>query len=265
MMLKGKNALVFGALGAVGSEVARALAREGAHVHLSSRSNGKASTLLKELRAGGGKADFDIVDAHSAKEINNYVDGVVAKSGKIDAVFNAIGIDTDHVGKLCVPATDVTPSEFLEYTSTVVLSQFLTAQSAAQHMLKQKSGVVIFLTATPARGVAPFMVGHSAGHAAIEGMIRALATEWGAFGVRVVGIRSGGMPESKRIQEVLSSMSRIVGAPSDVFFKAAQEKPLLKRMPKISETARVVAFLASDYASSMTAAIMNSSCGEVVD
>jgi NAD(P)-dependent dehydrogenase (short-subunit alcohol dehydrogenase family) len=241
------------------------MAREGARLFLSARKTDALKNLADEIHASGGKVEFEKVDVENQEEIASYVNRVASRTKSIDAVFNAVGVSSNHVGNLCIPSTGVNSDQFLEYTNTVVLSQFLTAQAAAKHMLKQGSGVVIFLTATPAKGVAPFMIGHSAGHAAIEGMIRSLATEWGPMGLRVVGIRSGGMPESRRIKEVLTAMSKIAGAPADDFIKAAQEKPLLKRMPKLTETANVVAFLASDYASSLTASITNSSCGEVID
>ena len=132
-------------------------------------------------------------------------------------------------------------------------------------MLVRQSGVVILLSATPAKGVAPLLAGHSAGHAAIEGLTRSLATEWSPSGIRVVCVRSAGMPESPRIQEVFQAFARAVGATKEMFAQGAVERTLLKRMPTLSETAKTIAFLASDYASSLTGTIINASCGEILD
>lgn len=62
-----------------------------------------------------------------------------------------------------------------------------------------------------------------------------------------------------------NAMARVVGAAADQFAQAAREKPLLKRMSTIAEAAQAIAFLASDRASTLTGAILNGSCGEVMD
>ena len=265
MLLKNKVAVIFAAGGAVGGMVSRVFVQEGATVFLSGRKLESVAKIAKEIYSSDGRVTVEQIDALNQHEVNAYLDRVVKKTGKIDVVFNAIGIDPKKAGAFVMPSVDVSPGEFLDYTNSVVLSQFLTAQAAARHMVPRRSGVVIFLTATPARGVAPLMAGHSAGHAAVEGLIRCLATEWSPSGIRVVGIRSGGMPETPRIQEVLAGMAKVIGMPKDMLLQATKEKALLKRMVTVTETAQVAAFLASDSASSLTGAIINSSCGEVLD
>ena len=57
MLLKDKTAIIYGAGGSVGGAVARAFAREGAHVFLAGRTAAKLETVVDEIRAGGGMAD----------------------------------------------------------------------------------------------------------------------------------------------------------------------------------------------------------------
>jgi NAD(P)-dependent dehydrogenase (short-subunit alcohol dehydrogenase family) len=73
------------------------------------------------------------------------------------------------------------------------------------------------------------------------------------------------MPESPRIQEVFQAFARAAGTTKEAFAQSATERTLLKRMPMLAETARTVCFLASDHANSLTGAIINASCGEVMD
>jgi enoyl-[acyl-carrier-protein] reductase (NADH) len=73
------------------------------------------------------------------------------------------------------------------------------------------------------------------------------------------------MPETRTIQQAFDGMARTLGVPKDALAKGFIDKPLLKRMPTLAETANVVAYLASDQASSITGAIINSSCGEILD
>lgn len=265
MSLNNKNIVIVGASGAIGSAVVKALVDDGSRVALVGRTQSKLESLKKSLDEKRNLAEIFTCDATDTSSTESCFQAIIERFSFIDGVFNAIGVNSEHAAKLCTPSIMVEKSEFLDYTNTVVWSQFLTARVAAKYMQARKSGSIVFLTATPARGVAPFMAGHSAGHAAIEGLIRSLATEWGPLGIRVVGVRSAGMPETQRIRSVLGAMAEIVGADREEFTAMAQKKPLLGRMPLLSETAGVVAYLMSNRASSITGAILNSSCGEVLD
>lgn len=262
MELAGRSALVFGAGGQVGSQVARAFAREGARLFLSGPRTQAIDGLASELRRAGAQVDVAEVDATDDQAVTHHVDDAARASGRIDVVFNAMGVRGDEV---VAPSTEVSRDRFMTYLEQVVPSQFLTARAAARHMLRQRSGAIVLLGATPARGVAPFMAGASAAHAAIEGLALSLATEWSPMGVRVVCYRSAGMADSRRIQGVLDAMAKIVGAPREAFVQAARDKPLLKRMSTLAEAAEAIAFLASDRASAFTGTVINGCCGEVVD
>ena len=263
MLLKNKVAVIFAAGGAVGASVAREFVREGATVFLSGRNLASVKKIAREIGSSDAQVSVEQIDALDQNEVNAYLDRVIEQARKIDVVFNAIG--PASAADLVMPSTEIPADKFLSYINISVLSQFITARSVARHMLARRSGVIVFLTATPAKGVAPLLAGHAAGHAAIEGLIRALATEWSPSGVRVVGLRSAGMPESPRIQEVFHAFARASGVTVEMFAQGAAERTLLKRMPTLSDTAKTVCFLASDHASSLTGAIVNASCGEVVD
>jgi 3-oxoacyl-[acyl-carrier protein] reductase len=263
MLLKNKVAAIFAAGGAVGGQVAQELAREGATVFMSGRRLEPVKRTAQSLDSTDGQVFVEQIDALDQDEVNAYLDRVVTQAGRIDVVFNALG--PASAGDLVMPSTEIPVDRFLSYINSAVLSQFLTARSAARHMLTRRSGVVVFITATPARGVAPLLAGHAAGHAAIEGLVRCLATEWSPSGIRVVGVRSAGMPESPRIQEVFQAFSQAMGATKEMFAQATVERTLLKRMPLLSDTAKMICFLASDHANSVTGAIINASCGEVLD
>ncbi len=262
MLLQGKVALVHAASGEVGRRVAEHFAREGAEVWLAGRNTQKLEPIAEAIRRAGQQAQPISVDALNAESIHEGTERVARARGRLDIVFNAIAVG--RASSVIGPAIDVSAETFLESFRTVVLSQFLTARTAARHMLQRGQGSIIFLTATPARGVAPLMAGHSAGHAAIEGLVKSLAAEWGSSGVRVNGLMSGGMPETSRIGEVHATMAKLFGLGSQELSTMTVQKTQLKRMPTLDQTAQVAAFLASDYAGSLTGTIVNASCGEVV-
>jgi 3-oxoacyl-[acyl-carrier protein] reductase len=263
-ILAGKTAIIFGAGGAIGSSVAKTFAREGATLFLAGRHIDAVAKTMEQVKSSGYHATSDKVNAIDEAQVNTYFEKVFKQSEKIDIVFNAIGSRMDgaiHV----MPSTETSLETFTMYLNNMVLSQFLTARVAAKYMAKQNKGSIVLMAATPSRGVAPFLPGACAGHAAIDGLARCLALEFGAMGVRVNAVMSGGMQETPNIQEVLKGMAKLVGAPIEALMQQVKEKSILKRTSTLEETAEVVTFIASDKASSITGAIINASCGEVLD
>lgn len=259
-LLRDKVTLVFGAGGAVGRAVSETFLGHGARAYLSGRTIDSVRAAVPASLSD--RAQCAEVDATDESAVAAYVDQVQREAGRIDVVFNAISSAHPPIVR---PATDVDLDAFMDYMSTMARSQFLTARVAARHMIPNRSGVVVLMGATPARGIAPLLAGPSAGHAAVEGLARCLATEWGPLGLRVVAVRSGGMQETRNIQGVLTQFAALQGTTTAEMMRATNDRALMRRTPSLAETANVVAFLASDLASSVTGAIINASCGEVVD
>jgi NAD(P)-dependent dehydrogenase (short-subunit alcohol dehydrogenase family) len=146
----------------------------------------------------------------------------------------------------------------------MVPSQFLTARAAARHMVRQRSGAILMLTATPARG-APGGVAIGATFGAMESMLRCLAAELSPAGVRVTGIRSGGLIETRTIQHTLENIARATGAPLEQVRANFEQRTPLKPAASLGDLARLVAFLASDAARPLAGAIVNASGGALLD
>src|SRR5258708_39020212 len=87
-----KNAVIYGAGGAIGGAVARAFAREGATVFLTGRGLKEAESVADEIRAAGGKAEAAQVDALDEAAIEKHLSDVEASAGSGDISFNAISI-----------------------------------------------------------------------------------------------------------------------------------------------------------------------------
>ena len=92
MLLENKNAVVYGAGGAVGGAIARAFAREGARVFLTGRRLPAVNAVAEDISGAGGIVEADQVDALDEQGVEKHIGAVVKKAGKIDISFNAIGI-----------------------------------------------------------------------------------------------------------------------------------------------------------------------------
>ena len=253
MLLEGKTAVVYGAGGSIGRAVAKAFAQDGARLFLTGRTEESVQMLAKELEAEHAQVDAtdpDAVEAHFAT--------VVGRTGGVDISFNLISIDAIQGKELTVLGLD----DYLRPIHKATRSHFITATTAARHMANRRRGVIMALTATPARLALPLVGGFGTAMAAIEGMMRTLAAELGPEGVRVVWLRSAGSPESFDSQVPVDSAGQPIG---NEYLDTIRNQTLLKRFPRVSEIAEAATLLASDRASAITAGTGNVTCGEVVD
>jgi 3-oxoacyl-[acyl-carrier protein] reductase len=262
MLLESKNAIVYGAGGAVGGAIARAFAREGARVFLAGRALAPLEAAADEISAAGGAAEAASVDGLDEEAVNEHAHAVAERAGRIDVSFNAISLG-DVQG---IPLLEMPLADFSRPITTGTTTHLLTARAAARHMLERGSGVILTLTASavrlpdPVMGP-PLMGGFGVACAAIESLTMNLAGELGPHGIRVVCLRAEGLPET---WHVATEEAKPFGDLQE-FHDLLEGRTLLRRLPTLTEVANVAAFVASDRASAMTATVANVTCGSVVD
>jgi NAD(P)-dependent dehydrogenase (short-subunit alcohol dehydrogenase family) len=263
-MLQDKRAVVFGGGGSIGAAVAQELASEGAEVFLAGRSSTSVEVVAKQIAAAGGHAHAAVVDALDPAAVDDYLDAIVDQAGSIDVEFNATGPRISEYGH-GKRAVELPVEEFMTAFATVVRSQFITARSAARLMLVQASGVIIFLTASPARLAMPGASGIGAAYGAIENVMRTMAVELGPAGVRVVCLRTHGNPDSRSIRDAIEMRANTLNITVDQAMDRLADSTMLKASPQTADTARAAAFLASDRARMMTGTVLNSTVGAAMD
>jgi 3-oxoacyl-[acyl-carrier protein] reductase len=260
MLLENKNAIIYGT-GGIGSAVAHAFAREGARVLLAARTLAHVEAVVSEISAAGGRAESNQVDALDEQAVEEHISKAAEKMGHIDILFNAIGMQ-DVQGK---PLIEMSLDDFTRPITVATTTQFLTARAAARHMIRQGSGVILTITAGPARRAFPNVGGFDMACAAIEGLWRTFAAELGPYGIRLVVIGSAGSPDTPDVQATFQLHAQATGISLEEVLAESGSDTLLGRLPSVKEVANVAAFMASDYASAMTAVIANVTCGYIVD
>lgn len=249
--LNGKRAVVFAAAGALGAALAREFAAQGADVYLSGRTEPTVQALADEIDATGKCAHAAEVDALDERAVNAYLDAVAANAGQIDIAVNALGPSViDYGGGR--NAVDLSVTEFMVPLVTVVRSQFITAMAAARHMTQHGSGVLLFITGSPARPHTEGATAIGAAFAAIENLTRHLAIELGPAGIRPVCLRSSAMPDTKTIQDVVRAAAAATNVTVDQAEQFLASATMLHVSPRTPDTAKVAAFLASDQAKTIT-------------
>ena len=244
MILQNKNAIIYGAGGSLGGAVAKALAGAGARVFLSGRTISSVQKVADDILASGGSAYVDQVDATDEKAITTHLDKVVQMVGTADISFNATGVDVVQ----SVPLVEMAADDFMYPITAMLQTRFLTAVAAGKVMMKQKSGVILSLTATPGGIGYPYTGGFAPACCAIESFSRNLASELGVYGVRVVNIRSAGSPDSRIFREAMDGAPHIM----EPVLQKMKEDTMLKQLPSMSDIANVALFLSSDMAAQIT-------------
>ena len=258
MLLQDKTALVFGASGAIGNAVVLRFAAEGAHVFASSRSNRPPTSI----EIGAPASGWMRVDATREDEVAAYVGDVATTSGRIDVVFNAIGLDP-LAAAYATPSPTLPRAQFLLPLDVIVWSQFLTARTAAPYMLRRGAGSIVMLSASLSGQFIPYMAGITAACGAVEALSRTLAAEFGPAGVRVNCVRAGGMPETPTISTTSAQMAQTAGDGGEHGVRSTSAT-VLRRPLRLSETAATVAWVASDAASGMAGQVVNVCAGAIV-
>jgi NAD(P)-dependent dehydrogenase (short-subunit alcohol dehydrogenase family) len=263
MLLQNKVAVIYGAGGAIGGAVAQAFAAEGARVFLTGRLRAPVEAVATDIVAAGGSAEAAEVDAIDEPAVDRHLLEVLGKAGRIDISFNAIGIPDAKI--LGVPLTELDTETFALPIAAYTTSYFLTAHLAAAHMIPKKSGVIMTVTALPARMGTRNNGGYGPAMAAKEALTRDLSAELAPHGIRVVGLRPHGIPETDTMKELAGIRAKSSGLTWEQFTAYFASTAHTRRVMTINEVANVAAFMASDKASGMTGTTVNLSMGALAD
>jgi NAD(P)-dependent dehydrogenase (short-subunit alcohol dehydrogenase family) len=263
-ILAGKCAVVFGAGGSIGAAVAEEFATEGAIVFLAGRTKASLEAVAKKIAGEGGKAQVQLVDTLDEKAVDEFVGGLIKQTGKLDVVFNATGPLANEYGN-GKHAVDLAVQEFMLAVTTIMKSNFITARAAARHMKPQRSGAIIFLTGSPARGHIEGGAAIGTAFGALECFAENLALELGPAGVRAVCLRTTANTDSRTIQETVEIMARMMNSTTDEMVGRIAGLNFLKAPASVKDTARAAAFLASDRARMFTGTVVNATAGAALD
>jgi 3-oxoacyl-[acyl-carrier protein] reductase len=253
MLLDQKTAIIYGASGAIGSAVARAYAREGANVHLAARTEATLDVVAQRIRTEGGTAHVARVDVLDRAAVRRHASAVAAASGGIDVCFNA----TSNEDVQGTPLLDMQFEDFVRPVSKAVTAHFNVATAVGREMTRRGHGVILVMAG--GREAIPRLGGSHVAWAALAGLCRQLAAEFGPHGVRVAWLLSPGSPDSDE-QQHQSSHGEDEATPVP-----GTEGLLLNHQPSYDEVANVAIFAASDWARTITASEINVTGGAVID
>ena len=235
-----KVALVTGATGGIGFEVAKRLGQDGFTVVLNGIEDDKGAERVKELTDLGIEAEYYGFDVTSDEAVNKNVQAIGDKYGKIDAVINNAG----GLGGRS-PMEEMT-TEFYRFVMALNLdSAFFVSRAAIPYLKKSDSGSIVNYTSNAgwnAGGPGAGIYGVSKG--AVHTLTRALAKELAPAGIRVNAVSPGTIDTPFHAQ---------IKATKPEVFASWKDNIMLGRLGQPEEVASVVSFLVSKDASFITA------------
>lgn len=261
--LKNKVALIYGN-GAVGGAIAAAFAHQGARIFLAGRTDSKLKSIADEVRFDGGTIETTTLDTLDVSAVEQHVQDVIRKAGRIDISFNATGLssrDVEHI-----PLLDLSVENFSLPIAMYTRSHFVTAQVAARQMVKQGRGVIMMHTANISRVSTPFAGGRPPAWAALESLCRSLSVECGDRGVRAVCLLTTAIPETPAIEEAFRELfekMKAAGMTEKQFQEMTVANTHRKRLTTLKELTDTAVFAASDEANGITGTAINVTAGMI--
>jgi gluconate 5-dehydrogenase len=179
--LDGKIAVVTGGAGGIGEALALGLGFHGATVVVSSRNQDAITAVAKKITELTGNEAIAIAsDVTSDESVQNLVDLVVEKYGRIDILVNAMGMNIKH------PAFDYPMEDWDKLFNVNVKGTMVACKAVAKVMRNQKHGAIVNLSSVRGiRGYTGGNTGYCATKGAVELITKALALEWAPEGIRV--------------------------------------------------------------------------------
>ena len=192
--LSGRVAFVTGASSGLGAQFARTLARAGAGVVLASRRIEKLKELRARIEGEGGDAHVVECDVTDLPSIKAAVAHAETEMGSIDILVNNSGVSTTQ------RLQDVTEEDYDFIFDTNVRGAFFVAQEVARRMIARAQGAapgsftggrIINIASMAGLKVLPQIGAYCMSKAAVVQMTKAMALEWGRFGINVNAICPG--------------------------------------------------------------------------
>ena len=232
--LTGKVAVVIGGTGELCGAMAEGLAGAGAEVVLVGRNEEKANARLARIHAAGGKAYFVSAEASEKAPLQQLLDTVLKRSGKVDIVVNGAGVNS------ATPYLEIPEDEFDRIMRINVKGVFLGCQIFGKYLVERGEGGSIINLGSMS-GLVPLsrVFTYSASKAAVHNLSKNLAREWAPKRVRVNLLVPGFFP---------AEQNRKVLTPERVASIMAHTPA--KRFGEARELIGATLLLASDSASS---------------
>ena len=240
-------AVVTGASGGIGAEIAKRLAQDGFSVALIYNRNAeKAQKTADEITLSGGSAKTYKCDVRDSSEITSAIEAIERDFGEISVLVNNAGISEQKL------LTDITDSDWENMISTNLSGAFYFCRVVLPYFVHRKSGRIINISSMWGETGGSCEVHYSAAKAGLIGLTKALAKEVAPSGITVNAVSPGVINT-----EMVTKLGK------DTVDMLREEIPVM-RLGTPEDVANAVSFLADDKSSYITGQIISVNGGIVI-
>lgn len=235
MKLKDRVVIITGAAHGIGEAYTRRCAREGAAVLLADIDGEAGRRLAEELQAAGGKAAAERVDVSSPEDTRRMAEVAVKRFGRIDALVCNAGI---------YPLTEwekITLDDWHRVLNVNLTGTFLCCKAVVPRMKEQRRGSIVTIASSTFWSGSPRLAHYIASKGGVIGLTRAMATEFGPYGITVNCVAPG-----------LTQTATVRNAYAEEWFQKRIDEQCIKRKQMPEDLTGAIVFLCSEDAAFVT-------------
>lgn len=249
MRLKDKVAIVTGVASGIGRGTAILFAQAGAMVVGGDIDAAGGNKTTEEIRNQGHKAIFLPTDVTRSDQVRALIEAAASTYGGVDVLFSNVGVVIGNV------VTDISEEEWDQVMAVNLKSMFLCCKYVIPEMRKRGKGSIVLTSSANGIIAEPALTSYCATKAAIIGMVRSIATDYGNDNIRINCV----CPTYTRTPLVEDWINS--GVDKTLTWEKVNSLHALHRIAEVDEIARAVLFLASDESSIITGSALVADAG----
>lgn len=248
--LGGRNALVVGGTGDLGSGIVRALADAGCGICLTYSANASSATRLVEAIGGSAPAAAVHVDVTNEKSVEDCVAAARAQLGSIDILAYAAGF---HPASYTV--RDMPTDTWARILSVNLDGAFLFCRALVPDLVKSPAGRIVILSSIFGVETPALRSAYGAAKHGVIGLVQCLAGELGPSGVTVNAVAPGPC-ETRMVHDIWEKTAAATGVSAAAYRDSILRTIPLRRLGTAEDIGNLVAFLCSDLANYISGTVL---------
>jgi len=247
MRLRGKSAIITGAAGGIGKNIALVFAREGAKVAIADLNKDAAEAAAKEIRGSGGQAMGVAMDVTDEQAVNDGVAAVVRSFGGVDILISNAGIQIVH------PIEEFSYAEWKKMIAIHVDGAFLTTKACLPHMYRSgRGGSIIYMGSVHSKEASLLKAPYVTAKHGLIGLAKVVAKEGAAHGVRA-NVICPGFVRTPLVEKQIPEQAKTLGISEQEVIKNVMLKQTVDgEFTTVDDVAETALFFAAFPSNALT-------------
>lgn len=244
--LQDRVALVTGAASGIGLAIARAFAREGAHVALSDLDRARTEQAAAQLSAERGTVRPVVMDVTLEEQVETATTEVIRTLGRLDILVSNAGI------QIVSPLSTLAWADWRRVLSVQLDGAFLTTRAALRQMYRQGNGSILYMGSVHSKEASVLKAPYVAAKHALLGLARVVSKEGAMHGVRA-NVICPGFVRTPLVEKQIPEQAEVLGLSEEEVIRTIMLKETVDgQFTTLEDVAEAAVFLASFESNALT-------------